>query len=209
MTGGRAGERGFTLVELLVSLAITAAAAGLLTATLGTARIAREHGAALAAASDDVAAAQGQVRERIGRLVEEGTAGAAQATTQGAPDRLSFLAAPPAARAPSGLLRYTLALAPDGTLGFTLGPRSGGAVGRMPLERGVRTLDLAYFGATPDDPIARWRAQWIGRADPPELVRVRVRFAAGDRRAWPDLVVAPTATANLTCTVDPTSGKCA
>jgi general secretion pathway protein J len=54
---------------------------------------------------------------------------------------------------------------------------------------GVKRLELAYWGSTDPDQPAVWQSQWQG-PQLPDLVRVRVVFAAGDRRHWPDLVVA-------------------
>src|SRR5262249_52585138 len=58
------------------------------------------------------------------------------------------------------------------------------------LIRRVDRLDLAYWGgASPEQP-AGWLAQWDGAAIP-ELIRLRLSFAAGDRRRFPDLIAAP------------------
>lgn len=52
------------------------------------------------------------------------------------------------------------------------------------LLRGVAALDIAYWGQ------AGWQAGWSERRLP-ALVRLRLRFAEGDRRRWPDIVAAP------------------
>ena len=65
------------------------------------------------------------------------------------------------------------------------------AVTETELIRGVDHLELAYLGtAVPGQPAEFWRGEWDGPA-PPRLIRIRLRFAKGDRRHWPDLVVAP------------------
>jgi len=58
------------------------------------------------------------------------------------------------------------------------------------LVRGVAHVDFAYWGSPAADQAAGWLAQWdnIGL---PELIRVRLAFAKGDRRRWPDLIAAP------------------
>jgi general secretion pathway protein J len=53
----------------------------------------------------------------------------------------------------------------------------------------VKDLDLAYWGAPSREQPAGWQAQWDGPAIP-ELIRIRVLLADGDRRRWPDLIVA-------------------
>jgi general secretion pathway protein J len=58
------------------------------------------------------------------------------------------------------------------------------------LIRGVQRFDLAYWGSpSPGEP-AGWQSRW-DRRDIPELIRVRLGFATGDRRRWPDLIAAP------------------
>jgi general secretion pathway protein J len=58
------------------------------------------------------------------------------------------------------------------------------------LIRGVERLEFAYWGAASPDQPAGWQDQSGG---PPELIRVRLTFPKGDRRRWPDLIVAPLA----------------
>ena len=58
------------------------------------------------------------------------------------------------------------------------------------LIRRVDGLDLAYWGAASPGEPAGWRTQWDGVAIP-ELIRVRLSFAAGDGRRFPDLIAAP------------------
>ena len=58
------------------------------------------------------------------------------------------------------------------------------------LIRGVERLDLAYWGSPSPDQAAGWQSQWDGPAIP-GLIRVRLAFASGDRRRWPDLIAAP------------------
>jgi len=58
------------------------------------------------------------------------------------------------------------------------------------ILRGVERLDFAYWG--PPVPAAPpiWLAGWDGPSLP-NLLRVRLGFAAGDSRRWPDLIIAP------------------
>jgi general secretion pathway protein J len=58
------------------------------------------------------------------------------------------------------------------------------------LVANVAHLDIAYWGSGAPDQPATWQARWDGPA-PPQLVRVRLRFAKGDQRRWPDLIAAP------------------
>jgi general secretion pathway protein J len=58
------------------------------------------------------------------------------------------------------------------------------------LIRGVDRLDLAYWGSAAANQVAGWQPQWDGPATP-ELIRLRLQFAKGDHRHWPDLIAAP------------------
>ena len=58
------------------------------------------------------------------------------------------------------------------------------------LIGGVEHLDLGYWGAPGPGQPSGWQSRWDGLGIP-ELVRVRLIFAEGDRRRWPDLIAAP------------------
>jgi general secretion pathway protein J len=68
------------------------------------------------------------------------------------------------------------------------------ALAPQPIEteliRGVAHLDFAYWGSPSVNQPADWQGQWDS-FNIPELIRVRRRFAEGDRRRWPDLIAAP------------------
>ena len=55
----------------------------------------------------------------------------------------------------------------------------------------IAGVGFAYFGALDEGEAPEWHEEWSGLAQLPELVRLRVGFADGDERTWPDLVVAP------------------
>ena len=58
------------------------------------------------------------------------------------------------------------------------------------LIRGVAHLEFAYWGSPSADQPVGWLAQWDS-FNIPNLIRVRLVFAKGDRRRWPDLIAAP------------------
>jgi general secretion pathway protein J len=58
------------------------------------------------------------------------------------------------------------------------------------LIRSVDRLDLAYWGSPSPDQAAGWQVQWDGPGIP-ELIRLRLLFAKGDLRRFPDLIAAP------------------
>jgi general secretion pathway protein J len=63
------------------------------------------------------------------------------------------------------------------------------------LIRAVEHLEFAYWGAPSPDKSAEWQNQWASFQFP-ILIRVRLAFAKGDRRRWPDLIVAPVTAAS-------------
>jgi general secretion pathway protein J len=58
------------------------------------------------------------------------------------------------------------------------------------LMNRVDRLQLAYWGPPATGEPSRWLAEWDGPLLP-ELIRVRLTFANGDIRHWPDLIAAP------------------
>ena len=58
------------------------------------------------------------------------------------------------------------------------------------LIAGVAHLGFSYWGSAAPDQPAAWQTRWDGPT-PPELIRIRLLFAKGDRRHWPDLIVTP------------------
>lgn len=57
------------------------------------------------------------------------------------------------------------------------------------LLGGVVRFALAYWAPADANRAAGWQSQW-NHVGLPELIRVRLGFAKGDRRHWPDLIVA-------------------
>jgi general secretion pathway protein J len=58
------------------------------------------------------------------------------------------------------------------------------------LLRGVASLQFDYFNTSAPGVPPGWVARWDGQILP-ALIRVRLSFAKGDSRHWPDLIVAP------------------
>ena len=128
------------------------------------------------------------------RSVGRGAAGKTE--IEGRPDSLAFLADLPTGLGTTRLANITLELRERRLVlrwsphrhELTNGPEP------EPIETelicGVERLDLAYWGSPSPDQAAGWQAQWDSPAIP-GLIRVRLAFAKGDRRRWPDLIAAP------------------
>jgi len=58
------------------------------------------------------------------------------------------------------------------------------------LTGGVDRIEFAYWGAASPDQTGSWQIQWDAGGIP-DLVRLRLFFAKGDRRRFPDLITSP------------------
>jgi len=79
---------------------------------------------------------------------------------------------------------------------------------RTVLVPDIETAEFSYFGAEVSNRVLQWQDSWIERIDPPSLVRIRIAFRAADAQPWPDLVIAPRITADVSCVYDPGTRRC-
>jgi len=209
-------DAGFTLVELLASLAVLGLFSLLLLDAMAGRRQAWARLDRESAAVASVETVQGELFDRLSRIwpatnfMLRPTPGP---DFDGWPTQILFLAPAPQAQGAGPLRRYRLGVDPAGDL--TLESRSDVALDperwseRRVLLRGVQAVDLAYFGSADPGQASGWRPEWRGRTAMPELVRIRLAFAAGDHRRWPDLIVHPQADIDTECRLVPATGGCA
>lgn len=205
-------EAGFTLVEMLVSLALLAIAAVLIGRSFAIDRAALWRVQDRASSGERVEAAQNAIRSRLEHLFAEASYEGQSPTVamDGAPDRLTFLAPGNDPRTP--IRRYRLALSPGGDL--TLASADKAAAEMTGLSDGaillpkVDRLQIDYFGPSGAAGAPAWVGSWTGRAAPPRLVRIRLGLPPGDRRVWPDLIVRPAASVDSGCVIDADTGGC-
>lgn len=185
------GEAGFSLVEMLVSLALMSLVALLLLQAIGTAGLLSRFGGRLAAETDlDIV--RDHLRTSLSRLVGRGTDGR-RPPFRGEPERFSgmVLASRDAER--GGAVRQTVwaVRRDDGTIDL-VEARSLGEDGASPPEVLVSraaALRLRYFGSDHTDPQPRWQPAWGRRDRPPTLIEIGLDFPPGDRRRWSPLIV--------------------
>jgi general secretion pathway protein J len=208
-------DAGFTLIEMLVALALLALAAVLMLEGLQSGQRLWAGEAARTLRGESVEAAQTALRARIERLrpTTRFDADASYADIEGTDSRLIFIAPPPKAERPASVRRYRLMLNERGDLVLGSAPpqvdvEAGAVYADQTLLRDVEGLDISYYGPDPKDGEPAWRSSWLHRAAPPELVRVRLTLQATDRRVWPELIVRPAATIDTLCVIDPSTGSC-
>lgn len=195
---GRRAAAGFTLVEVVITLTITALIMLGLVSALATFGQSAARADARVARADDVRLVSGFLRTLLGRstsaYTEYGRGPGGTALFAGTPRQLRWLGVMPARHGVGGLYLFRLLIAPgpDGAASLTLQyrPYTGGglAVGwegvpRKVLVSGVTGLEFGYRGAEPDAP---WQSHWRKRKTTPALVRARI--AVGNR-GWPELLV--------------------
>jgi general secretion pathway protein J len=211
-------DGGFTLTELLVSLAILGLISLLLVQSLGTGANVWRRSFAPTVLAQSIQGAQELLRQRIAYAYPETAIDAIPpyAFFDGRNDTLVFYGPSPGNVAPDALRRYTLAVTTAGDLRlmsysslFGLRPELKGAPATTELLlQGVQSLNLSYFDPGPGSGRG-WRPAWRLRARPPALVRVQVNFPPGDHRWWPELLVHPITTIDRQCILSRSDHLCA
>lgn len=217
---GMIKQNGFTLVELLVSMAVLGMTSAMLMAGLTSVRIVAERSQQQSATGESIFTAQAILRNRLENIVPSTRFDTVKAVAdlRGTNDIVSFLAPSAPAQRPDTLSRYRLLRSAPGDIILYAVPDitrevdiyAPGQVGWRPtiLLTGTERLALSYFGAYDSEIEARWHDDWIGQKKPPELIRVRIAFKAGDKRTWPDLIVRPVTNINSACEIDTFTGRC-
>jgi general secretion pathway protein J len=186
------GEHGFTLLELLVSLAVV----GLLLAALGQGTrfglAAHEAQGRQIEADDDLDAVDRTMRHLIGTMDPGLTADMAPHFVANARSMGFTGGLPEMAGYPAGQADVVVAVDAGHRLVLRWAPHYPVLLGAPPLPAvtllldGVDHIELSYWAAGPHGVwVDRWAAKVL-----PELVRLRIVFAANDRRHWPDIIAA-------------------
>ena len=213
-------EAGFTLIELLVSLVVLGFSASMLVAALNMAWLVSPERIDRTAGDESVVAAQMILRARLERLAPVVRLDSSNpiVDAQGDTRVFSFYAPPLFRKAPDALQRYRLILTSSrdlvlysaAGLNDVIDIRNPSLSGWAPtrLLSGVENMSIAYFGAGRLTKGEQWQLSWVDRPQPPALIRIRIGFAGGDKRVWPDLIIRPRATVNTMCQIDRFSGRC-
>jgi general secretion pathway protein J len=212
--GGDPYDRGFALVEALAALAVTAMIALMLLTGLATGRRVWEGVDTREASGEELESAQSMLRDRLEQAYSavQYEANPPIVDFRGSGETVSFLANPPDDGRPAPIRRYSLSL--DGAGELLLASVTDAAPNAAPADRvqvllrGVRAIDIAYFGARNGDAKPSWGPLWRDQPALPDLVRVRLAFRPGDVRSWPELIVRPRMTIDANCQIDLGSHHC-
>jgi general secretion pathway protein J len=207
-------NQGFTLIEILVALALMGLIAAILITSLQIGGHTWQRVMRTTSNTEEIAEAQEILRMRLSSLYPEDSAvdlsrpsflvsnGASLEFSGAAPDFSK-----------GGFLRYQFAVS---TTSGALEVRS------WPLQHGLDTpsKDLAaerllshvssmavQFWQKPDANPGRWVDHWTSR-EIPRLIRIDVAFGANDHRRWPPLYVEPRIDTPVNCVFDVVSRRC-
>jgi general secretion pathway protein J len=214
--------RGFTLVEMVVALALVSLMSMAMIEAYRFSQRTLAQTTRFDAAVHDVAGAQRLLRRVIEQAYPfEMAAGETRGAVYGLSGEgaaLEVSAPAPAQAGGLGFYRYRVALNAEGALEVRWGiDRNGTAApqGAQPryeaILPGIESLSVEYLelierGNGQIEP--QWRETWVDKTAPPALVRIRVKFPEGDRRFWPELIVAPRISTDANCVFDVVSQMC-
>jgi len=211
------GEAGFTLVEILVALALFSLLATLLFDNVRFGLHAWKHGSAHAEQFEHSMMSQDLMRRMIGNiypmLVTDGTR--QRIDFDGSSDAVSFLGnAPIVASGGRFRFRFSVERQQDRnnlvmrSTSELADPQDASMTTRTILLSDIDRAEFSYFGETATERTARWQDDWTQRSEMPGVVRIRVAFRSGDARRWPELLVAPRIGADVSCVYDAITMRC-
>jgi general secretion pathway protein J len=210
-------QQGFTLIEVLVALALMAMIATILIVSLQIGGHTWQRVTRSTTHSDDIARAQAFLREHLSALYpaeRQDSSGERPAFLLSDGRSVEFTSYAPYSAA-AGMLRYRILVAArSGLLEVesrvdTFG--SSDFVGTDWAAEGlvshVSSFAIHFWAQPPDEP-GQWVDQWTDTAHIPPLVKIDVGFPPGDNRRWPSLYIAPRVDTPVTCEFDLVSRQC-
>jgi general secretion pathway protein J len=215
----RRAEAGFTLVELLVAMALVGLLSVLIFSGMRFGARSWDKSNAHLGGADDVRIAQ----ELLGRTVGEAypmflTANPTDPHVEfdGANNQMDFLAPPPAAFAMGGLARFRFSAVRKGkTVQLVVAietelARGGSpsAVDREVVLTGMKALSFSYFGATHRGGAETWHDRWADAKLLPKLIKISGGFFDNDSRIWPEMFVPTHVDMDVSCVFDPLTRYC-
>lgn len=226
MRAVHAQQRGFTLVEVVVALALVAMIAAALLSSLRFGQRSYEKVLRNGSASWDVFASQRLIRNLVeSAYPQEADQGgvASQFGIDGGTDDIAMTAPAPMALGGGGFHRYGLDLrARDGSNDLVVSWNSDvaadartvsvSASAEEVLVEDVASVEWNYMPAGwrdgSDEHNQQWVDSWHDKQHLPAMVRLKLKFRVGDTRTWPDLVMTPRITDDANCVFDVVAQNC-
>jgi general secretion pathway protein J len=211
---GQLSQRGFTLIEVLVALALFALVGTILIESLRVGAHAWQHVTRSANQGDEITRAQEFLRLRLESIVPPAVTDSHASTVAlaGESDSLEFLSA---THDDAAMTRYQVRKAPAPSHDIEIRYRrviekAAGLEAQQwsaePLVGNAVTLSFQYW----DDQVSPgiWVDHWTSATKLPRLVEVDIQFADGDRRRWPLFFAEPRMDTPAACVFDVVSKRC-
>jgi len=211
------GEAGFTLVEMLVALALFSVLVTVLFSNVQFGLKAWNKTSASIEQLDRAAMVQDVLRRIVGGLYPMANSeNGAQPLVDfsGSRDGMSFLGNAPLVMGGAGRFRYELVVERrDQQSNLVLNATPELANDRsLPaktlLLSDIARVEFSYLGEAKGNQAGNWTDGWTRRSDTPRLVRIRVAFRSDNARAWPELLIAPRVLADVGCVYDSITMRC-
>lgn len=208
------GDSGFTLLEMLVVLALLSLLLAVLTSTIYLGINARARVTAVTLDAQDFAGFRRIITEKLEYAYPEWISNAQSSNVDftGTTAHLNFLG-PALETQGAGFSRYDISLAREnGHRAILLQTAYDEGGGGPPLvshfASGLAGLSIKYFGFPRDGGAKTWQSEWIMRSTLPALIAIDVSFPKGDRRSWPEIVIHPAIEGDVSCEIDSVAHGC-
>lgn len=205
---------GFTLLEMLIVLALLGLLATVLTGAIYLGVTARARVTAVTTDEADFVALQRILNNQLSLAYPDWiNAGQYQEVDfTGGARQLQFLA-PALMVQGTGFAAYSLSLGQvNGHSALLLRSSfpAGGNASTLTAEfaRGLVSVSFSYFGLPRDGTTPLWQDSWSMRSTPPGLIAIKIIFPKDDRRVWPVLIIRPEIDADITCEIDAATHRC-
>jgi len=208
----RPNQAGFTLLELLVAMAVLSLLALVMMGGLKFSARVWERTQTTSDETDAVSSAQAFIRHQLAAAYpqwQDRGPDRPHVLFDGEAQQITFLAPPPAQFGPGTNLLYTLQRSKTGDLEVAWqSQQPGDSAKSTKLLSSISSIKFDYFGPAYGGNLPKWWDSWSNRARPPDLVRIRIAFPPGDRRIWPELIVHPDITVDVRCIYEPLTRTC-
>lgn len=87
-------------------------------------------------------------------------------------------------------------------------PATSSRTARYVIVGGFSSASFSYFGNVSANEAPAWHDRWEAKDELPRLVRITGAFPDSDRRRWPELLVSPRTNADQSCIFDVLSRMC-